>query len=93
MIIRTSELADALEKLNDLERQKEGIMKCYSTASLLHCLKEAVNKADEESEALHRQFLDKEIELGAFIQKYKKLRSVYHRRALTHLAATASSVG
>ncbi|KNA21766.1 hypothetical protein SOVF_039110 [Spinacia oleracea] len=93
MIIRTSELADALEKLNDLERQKEAIMKSYSTASLLHRLKEAVNKADEESEALHSQFLTREIELGAFVQKYKKLRSLYHRRALTHLAASTSSVG
>ncbi|KMS95998.1 hypothetical protein BVRB_003140 [Beta vulgaris subsp. vulgaris] len=92
-IIRTSELADALEKLNDLERQKEKIMKCFAPASLLHQLQEAMNKTDEDSEALHSQFLDKEIELGVFIQKYKKLRSLYHRRALTHLAAKTSSVG
>ncbi|KAK9691354.1 hypothetical protein RND81_09G191700 [Saponaria officinalis] len=37
-IIRTSELADAQEKLNNLERQKEEIMKCYSPASLLQKL-------------------------------------------------------
>lgn len=93
MIIRTSELADAQGRLNDLERQKEEIMKCFSPASLLQRLQEAMNKTDEDSEALHSQFLDREIELGAFVQKYKKLRTQYHRRALTHLAVKASSVG
>ncbi|XP_057536565.1 vacuolar protein-sorting-associated protein 37 homolog 1-like [Amaranthus tricolor] len=93
-IIRTSELADAQEKLNGLERRKEEIMKCYSPASLLQQLQEAINQTDQDSEALHRQFLDREIELGAFIQKYKKLRSIYHRQSLTHLAAkTSSSLG
>ncbi|KAL9232261.1 hypothetical protein vseg_007389 [Gypsophila vaccaria] len=92
-IIRTSELADAQDKLNNLERQKEEIMNCYSPASILDKLQEAMNKADEDSEALHRQFLDKEIELAAFVQKYKKLRALYHRRALTHLAAKTSSIG
>lgn len=92
-IIRTTELAAAQEKLNELERQKQEILKCCSPASLLHRLQEAMNKTDEESDALHRQFLDKEIEVGAFVQKYKKLRSLYHRRALTHLAAKTSSMG
>lgn len=54
---------------------------------------EAMNKTEEESEALQRQFLDREIELGVFVQKYKKLRNVYHRRALIHLAAESSSTG
>jgi len=49
-----------------------------------------MNKTDEESEALHRQFLDKEIDLGSFVLKYKKLRTTYHKRALIHLAAKAS---
>ncbi|KAH9627391.1 hypothetical protein KSS87_001230 [Heliosperma pusillum] len=93
MIIRTSELADALEKLTNLERQKDEIMKCYSLASVLEKLQEAMNKVDEDSEALNRQFMEKEIEVGAFVQKYKKLRYLYHRRALTHLAAKTSSVG
>ncbi|XP_074269685.1 vacuolar protein-sorting-associated protein 37 homolog 1 [Silene latifolia] len=93
MIIRTSELADAQEKLNNLERQKDEIMKCYSLASLLEKLQDSMNKVDEDSEALNRQFLEKEIEVGPFVQKYKKLRYLYHRRALTHLAAKTSSVG
>ncbi|KAI8563206.1 hypothetical protein RHMOL_Rhmol03G0094500 [Rhododendron molle] len=54
---------------------------------------EAMNTTEEESEALHRQLLDGEIEVGVFLQKYKKLRTTYHRRALTHLAAKTSLTG
>uniref|UniRef100_A0A6M2F1I8 VPS37 C-terminal domain-containing protein n=1 Tax=Populus davidiana TaxID=266767 RepID=A0A6M2F1I8_9ROSI len=89
-IIRTTELAAAKEKLNELERQKEQLLRSCSPASLLQMLQEAMNKTEEESEALHRQFLDKEIDLGSFVQKYKKLRTTYHKRALIHLAAKAS---
>ncbi len=92
-IIRTTELAAAQEKLNELERQKEEILKFYSPASLLNRLQENMNKADEESETLHRQLLDREIDIVAFVQKYKRLRTTYHRRALTHLAAKTSSIG
>ncbi|XP_010267340.1 PREDICTED: vacuolar protein-sorting-associated protein 37 homolog 1-like [Nelumbo nucifera] len=91
-IIRTTELAAAQEKLNDLERQKEETQKFFSASSLLQKLQEAMNKAEEESEILHRQLLDREIDLPAFIQKYKKVRITYHKRALTHLAARASCV-
>ncbi|CAO2824117.1 unnamed protein product [Amaranthus hypochondriacus] len=91
-IIRTTELAAASEKLNDLEKKKEDLLKCYSSDSLLRRLLEEMNKTDEESDKLHSQFLDKEIELAAFVQKYKKLRSLYHRRAMTHLAAKTSPV-
>lgn len=52
-----------------------------------------MNKTEEESENLHRRFLEREIDLGAFVQKYKKLRTTYHRRALVHLAAKTSSTG
>ncbi|GLT25775.1 hypothetical protein SLA2020_008840 [Shorea laevis] len=93
MIIRTTELAAAQEKLSELEKQKEDIMKFYSPASILYRLHEAMNKTEEESEALHRQLLDREIDLGTFVHKYKKLRNTYHRRALIHLAAKASSIG
>ncbi|KAJ9695272.1 hypothetical protein PVL29_010649 [Vitis rotundifolia] len=92
-IIRTTELAAAQEKLNELERQKEEILKFYSPASLLHRLQETMNKTEEESDTLHRQLLDREMDLGAFVQKYKRLRTTYHRRALTHLAAKTSSTG
>lgn len=92
-IIRTTELAAAQEKLNDSERQRQDIEKSYSPVTLLHKLQEAMNKTDEESDALHQKFLDREIEVGAFVQKYKKLRSLYHRRALTHLAAKTSAMG
>ncbi|KAJ4705059.1 vacuolar protein-sorting-associated protein 37-like 1-like [Melia azedarach] len=91
-IIRTTELAAAQEKLLDLERQKEQLLKLYSPASLLQRLQEAMNKTEEESEELHRQLLDRETDVGAFVQKYKKLRTTYHRRALIHLAAKTSSV-
>ncbi|XP_021770536.1 vacuolar protein-sorting-associated protein 37 homolog 1-like isoform X1 [Chenopodium quinoa] len=89
-IIRTTELASALEKLNDLEKKKEDLLKCYSSASLLHRLQEETNKTDEDSDNLHSQFLEREIELAAFFQKHKKLRSLYHRRTMTHLAAKTS---
>ncbi|KAL9294841.1 putative vacuolar protein sorting-associated protein [Arabidopsis thaliana] len=91
-IIRTTELATAQEKLNELERQKEEILKFYSPGSLLHKLQEAMNQVDEESEALQEKFLEKEIDTAAFVQKYKKLRTTYHRRALIHLAAKTSNI-
>ncbi|KAK6943913.1 Modifier of rudimentary, Modr, partial [Dillenia turbinata] len=92
-IIRTTELASAQEKLNELERQKEETLKFYSPSSLLQRLQEAMNKSDEECETLHRQLLDKEIDVGPFVQKYKALRTTYHRRALTYLAAKTSTTG
>lgn len=54
-------------------------------------ISDAMNQTDEESETLHRQLLDREIDLAAFVQKYKKLRYTYHKRALTHLAAKTSA--
>lgn len=53
---------------------------------------EAMNETEEESENLHQQLLDKEIDLGAFLQKYKKLRTAYHRKSLIHLAAKTSNM-
>ncbi|KAK4396430.1 Vacuolar protein-sorting-associated protein [Sesamum angolense] len=90
-IIRTTELATAQEKLHELDRKKEETLKYYSPSSLLHRLQDAMNKTDEESEALHRQLLDREIDLASFVQKYKKMRYAYHKRALTHLAAKTSA--
>ncbi|POO01834.1 Modifier of rudimentary, Modr [Trema orientale] len=91
-IIRTTELAAAQEKLNELERQKEETLKLCSPASLFQRLNGAMNKADEESEKLHQQLLEREIELGAFVQKYKKLRITYHKRALIHISARTNTV-
>ncbi|CAH9085553.1 unnamed protein product [Cuscuta epithymum] len=88
-IIRTTELVAAQQTLHELERRKE-FLKYYSPASLLHRLEEATNKTDDESEALHKQLLDREIDLTTFVQKYKKLRHTYHKYALTHLAAKTS---
>ncbi|KAM7265778.1 hypothetical protein ACFE04_003461 [Oxalis oulophora] len=90
-IIRTTELATAQEKLNELERQKEEILKFYSPVSIQHRLQEGVHQADEESEDLHRQFLDGEMELVAFVQKYKKLRTTYQRRSLINIAVKSSA--
>ncbi|KAI3722030.1 hypothetical protein L2E82_33054 [Cichorium intybus] len=93
MIIRTTELATAEEKLNELNKQKAEILRSYSPSSLLHQLQESINKTDEESEMLHKQLIEKEMDLGSFVQKYKKLRVEYHKRALTHLAAETSLLG
>ncbi|EYU41575.1 hypothetical protein ABFS82_10G045600 [Erythranthe guttata] len=92
-IIRTTELATAQEKLHELERKKEDTLKYYSPSSLLVRLQDAMNKTDEESETLHRQLLDGEIDLPAFVQKYKKMRYTYHKRALIHLAAKTTVTG
>ncbi|XP_057961676.1 vacuolar protein-sorting-associated protein 37 homolog 1-like [Malania oleifera] len=89
-IIRTTELAAAQEKLNELEKRKEEILKFNSPASLLRRLQEAMNQTEEESESLHKQLLDREMELGAFVQKYKRQRTTYHRRALTYISAKTS---
>lgn len=91
-IIRTTELATANEKLNELEKQKEEMLKMNSPASLLQRIQESVNQTDEESENLHQQLLDREIDLAAFLQKYKKLRTTYHKRTLVHLAAKTSII-
>ncbi|GFP85533.1 vacuolar protein-sorting-associated protein 37 homolog 1 [Phtheirospermum japonicum] len=86
-----SELATAQENLHELERKKEETLKYYSPSSLLYRLQDAMNKTDEESETLHRQLLDGELDLSAFVQKYKKMRNTYHKRALTHIAAKTSA--
>lgn len=92
-IIRTTELAAARERLNELEKQKEDAMKFYSSSSLLQRLQEAMNKTEEESETMHSQLLEKEMDLAVFVQKYKRVRASYHRRGLIHLAAKTSSIG
>ncbi|KAF3332999.1 vacuolar protein-sorting-associated protein 37 1-like isoform X1 [Carex littledalei] len=86
-IIKTTELAAAQEKLADLERQKEELLRSQSPSALLDKLHDAMRKADDEAETLNNKLLENEIELQAFVQKYKKLRVAYHRRALLHLAA------
>ncbi|KAK2364243.1 Modifier of rudimentary (Mod(r)) protein [Trifolium repens] len=91
-IIRTTELATANEKLNELEKQKDEMLKLNSPASLLQRIQESVNQTDEESENLHQQLLDREIDLAAFLQKYKKLRTTYHKKTLIHLAAKTSNI-
>ncbi|KAL6896686.1 hypothetical protein ACP4OV_007258 [Aristida adscensionis] len=89
-IIRTTELAAAQDRLTDLERQKDEIMKSYSPAALLDKLQISMAKLDEESEELHQKFLEKDIDLATFVQKYKKLRSAYHKLALLYIAGKTS---
>ncbi|MQL78751.1 hypothetical protein Taro_011196 [Colocasia esculenta] len=83
-------------------KQKEEILKLYSPLSLLQKLQSgfprgvlfcgfyAMNKGEQESEVLYKQLVENEIDLSAFAQRYKKLRTNYHRRALLHLAAKTS---
>uniref|UniRef100_A0A0D9VQG8 VPS37 C-terminal domain-containing protein n=1 Tax=Leersia perrieri TaxID=77586 RepID=A0A0D9VQG8_9ORYZ len=89
-IIRTTELAAAQDRLAELERQKDDIMRSYSPAALLDKLQKSMAKLDEESEELHQKFLEKDIDLPTFVQKYKKLRTAYHKQALLHLAGKTS---
>uniref|UniRef100_A0A804Q592 VPS37 C-terminal domain-containing protein n=2 Tax=Zea mays TaxID=4577 RepID=A0A804Q592_MAIZE len=89
-IIRTTKLAAAQDRLTDLERQKDDIMRSYSPAALLDKLQTSMAKLDKESEELHQKFLEKDIDLPTFVQKYKKLRTAYHKQALLHLAGQTS---
>ncbi|KAE8788358.1 hypothetical protein D1007_37613 [Hordeum vulgare] len=89
-IIRTTELAAAEDRLTELERQKDEIMKSYSPAALLDKLQSTMAKLDEESEELHQKFLEKDVDLPTFVQKYKKLRAAHHKCALLHLSGKAS---
>lgn len=41
-----------------------------------------MNKTEEESKNLQQQVLDREIDIEAFLQKYKKLQIAYHRKSL-----------
>jgi ESCRT-I complex subunit VPS37 len=47
-------------------------------------------KLDEESEELHQEFLEKDMDLPTFARKFKKLRASYHKQALLHLAGQTS---
>jgi ESCRT-I complex subunit VPS37 len=89
-IIRPTELAAAQDRLTDLEMRKDDIMRSYSPAALLDKLQTSMAKLDEESEELHQKFLEKDIDLPTFVQKYKKLRTAYHKQALLHLAGQTS---
>ncbi|KAF0921699.1 hypothetical protein E2562_013436, partial [Oryza meyeriana var. granulata] len=90
IIIRTTELAGAQDRFSDLESQKDEIMKSYSPAALLDKLQKFMAKLDESSEELHPKFLEKDMDLPTFVQKYKKLRTAYHKQALLHLAGKTS---
>ncbi|PHU02933.1 Vacuolar protein-sorting-associated protein 37 -like protein 1 [Capsicum chinense] len=61
-IIRTTELVVAQEKMHELKRRKEELLKLYSPILLLHQLQDAMKKMEEESEALLDQLLDREID-------------------------------
>eukprot|EP01018_Ginkgo_biloba_P021365 Gb_34651 [translate_table: standard] len=89
-IIRTTELAAAQEKFNEVEKRVHEAVSMCAPGVLLQRLQDAANAADEETENLHRQLLAGEMCLSEFVQKYRKLRTIYHRRTLLHLAVKAS---
>jgi ESCRT-I complex subunit VPS37 len=90
MIIRNTELATAQEKFEEVEKQYKEVHARCSPHSLLDKLQGAANDADNESENLHQKLLSGEIELGEFIQKYRKQRILFHRRTLIRMAALTS---
>jgi len=83
-IIISAELAAAEDRLADLERQKDEIMRSYSPAALLDKLRSSMAKLDEESEELHQKLLEKDMDLPTFVQKYKKLRAAHQKCTLLH---------
>ncbi|CAK9219145.1 unnamed protein product [Sphagnum troendelagicum] len=90
MIIRNTELAAAQERFEEVEKQYKEVHARCSPQSLLDKLQSAANDADDESENLHRKLLSGEIELGEFIQIYRKQRILFHRRTLIRMAALTS---
>eukprot|EP00271_Cylindrocystis_brebissonii_P002567 TRINITY_DN13290_c0_g1_i1.p1 TRINITY_DN13290_c0_g1~~TRINITY_DN13290_c0_g1_i1.p1 ORF type:complete len:240 (+),score=43.29 TRINITY_DN13290_c0_g1_i1:149-868(+) len=89
-IIRGTELGEATERLHEKERKMREVNAKFSPAILLLRLEEAANSVDDDSEKLHQQFLNREKQPHEFIQKYKELRILYHRRAQLKLAAQLS---
>ena len=67
-------------------------MKNHLLIYILNSSAEAIDKVDEESEMLHGQLLDNQIDISSFVQRYKKLRVIHHRRALIHLAAKTNTL-
>lgn len=53
---------------------------------------DAIHEGEGESKGLQKQFIEKEIGLSEFVQSYMEMRTLYHRRALLHLAAKTSAV-
>jgi ESCRT-I complex subunit VPS37 len=49
-----------------------------------------IAKLDEESEELHQKFLEKDMDLPTFVQKYKKLRAAHHKCELLYNSGEAS---
>lgn len=89
-IIRTTELAAAREKFEEVQKCEKEITANFSSSALLGRLQEAAAKVDEESEILHQKLLSGDIDISEFIQKYKKERILYHRRMLVHFAGKVS---
>jgi len=89
-IIRTTELAAAREKFEEVQKCEKEITATCSSSAIIGRLQEAAAKVDEESEILHQKLLSGDIDLSEFIQKYKKERILYHRRMLIHLAGKTS---
>lgn len=89
-IIRTTELAAAQEKFNEVQSHGRDMESIYAPAVLLERLQDAASKADDESEIIYQQLLSEEITVGEFLQSYRKKRYLYHKQVLTRLAAKTS---
>ncbi|MCO5572621.1 hypothetical protein L7F22_026379 [Adiantum nelumboides] len=89
-IIRTTELATAQEKFNEVRKKETDIKALFSPAVLIERLQDAASKIDDESESIFKQLLSEEISVSDFLQSYRKMRYLYHKRTLTRLAAKTS---
>ena len=76
------------EKKRNFNSTYLNFVKCLNSSHFVSSASMA--KLDEESEELHQKFLEKDIDLPTFVQKYKKLRTTYHKQALLHLAGQTS---
>lgn len=91
-IIRTTELAAAQERFNEVRKKETDMKAVFSPAVILERLQDAASKIDDESEGIYQQLLSGDISVGDFLQSYRKMRYLYHKRVLTQLAAKMSMV-
>ncbi|MCO5610697.1 hypothetical protein L7F22_064938 [Adiantum nelumboides] len=90
-IIRTTELATAQEKFNEVICKKETDIKAlFSPAALIERLQDAASKIDDESKSILKQLLSEEISVSDPLQRYQKMRYLYHKFTLTRLASKTS---
>ncbi|QDZ20646.1 vacuolar protein-sorting-associated protein [Chloropicon primus] len=81
-IIRSTEVLEVKNKYEALAKEHNSILSSINVNTLKEKLSEAATKADEESEELSQQLVDKKISVEAFLEEFCKRRELYHKRTM-----------